>query len=128
MARAKRNWFIAGFVVIALVVTAIFSFNPVIEWIGERELREMARYYGNCKTDSCYEGMLNTGLDLADKTGIDPELVPWCLAANSIDNTNFYFADAVKTKFAEWMLGYCGRRELTIDDVNISIGKEQHDH
>lgn len=128
MTRKKKSWLIAGFTALGLIIIALFTFKPVIERIGENELREIARYYGNCKTDTCYEGMLSTGLDLADKTGIEPELIPWCLAANSIDNTDFHFANAAKTKFVEWMLSSCGRGELTLDDANITIGGEHENH
>ncbi|EJF88613.1 hypothetical protein MEG_00718 [Bartonella tamiae Th307] len=123
----KKYWITSLFIILALIIIAIFSFSPFINYLGKRELYIFAKDKNYCHSDSCEEGIAFVTQALHKKSGIPPENVPWCMATNLIYYQDWYAFNGIKVKFVDWMYQTCERDELTLEDANIQIG-ESHEH
>lgn len=124
----KKKW-VVGFIVLILVIVAIpLSFDTLINRLGQSELYAFAQDKNYCRTESCEEGIAYVTELLHKQSGIDEKDVPWCMATNRIYYTDLYSLNGLKVKFTNWMYETCERHELTLDDANIELENEHHNH
>lgn len=124
----KKKW-VVGFILLILVIVAIpLSFDTLINRLGRSELYAFAQDKNYCRTESCEEGIAYVTELLHKQSGIDEKDVPWCMATNRIYYTDLYSLNGLKVKFTNWMYETCERHELTLDDANIELENEHHNH
>lgn len=124
----KKKWIIGFIVLLCIIIAVPLSFHMAIDHLGRSELYAFAQDKNYCRTESCDEGIAYVTELLHNQSGIDEKDVPWCMATNRIYYTDFYSLNGLKVKFTNWMYQTCERHELTLDDANIEIGDQPHNH
>ncbi|WP_297323309.1 hypothetical protein [uncultured Bartonella sp.] len=124
----KKKWIVGLILLIGIVAAIPLTFNLFVDWLGRSELYAFAQDKNYCRTESCDEGIAYVTELLHKQSGIDEKNVPWCMATNRIYYTDLYSLNGLKVKFTNWMYQTCERSELTLDDANIEIGEQPHEH
>jgi len=124
----SKKWVIYATIGLVGVGAGLWGGRHLLYDLGEREIYLAARENDYCRDETCQEGMSQLVAMLERETGITAELVPWCMAANVIYTTQLGAMDRLKDKFADWMYQSCGRDDMSIEDIVLSIGEpEDHD-
>jgi len=121
----SKQWLFFSLLSLGLFIAALWGGQRLLYFIGEREIYLAAQENGYCQDETCQDGIRTLVAMLAHETGIDSDLVSWCMAANAISTTQFGTIEGLKEKFADWMYRSCGNDDITIEDAVLSIGEPE---
>lgn len=110
----------------AVIIITGLGLKPALMALGRHELYSMALEKNYCGSRACDDGMGYVTALLQKQSGLSADVIPWCVAANTVYFADLSFANAIKNRFAEWMYQSCENDNLTLNDANITIGRPHH--